>query len=645
MPRIGVFAVFLFKYLFLIYLLSIGNAQAAIYYVEQKNPAASDANPGTEVAPWLSLDPTSRIKLLPGDMVLVKEGIYIAGVSSEVPTGQINPHESGKPGKPIIFKSSPQFAATITGDGRVLAPVQVIGQSHITIEGFRIVNPGENGILVKGDKNNPVEGVAIRNNIIIQEQATEGVNLVNGINIEYATGTIIDNNRISSTDKNNRPLNSTAIKAGNVANQLIEYNEMENMANGISLRRNVSNTKVGKNIASNTLQSIHVSSEQHSIITGLRIANNVFTDSGIGVSMVPNGGIIRKTDVNNNVFHNYTVAAMQIVQPGMGKINIWNNIFKRQEQDKIFIADILTYDDPPLSIARMDYNIFAVQPLFITGLYSSNRRLSTLNTWQEFAEQDKHSTIAAIEFTNAVNKDFRIAKKYRNIRKGTVDGSPRSRRVEIGAYTSAIEKIGMTMPSTVSKTETMRSKENKPTKSITTSVDTRPVSAGTQEQGGRQSEQASVVVGSVQKKLMSTIKSRSLEWEVDHRIQFGGKCVLESNKIDFFDGYDNTGLTFRVLDDQLYLLTKSNIDMSFHDVGLQVGNNAFLHADSVVSDQNVVIAREMPKLLTQLRKTSETRVQLRFWPSYPATQAYSEVVTLDGFIPAYESYKDCQRGN
>lgn len=590
MPRTGVFGIFFLKVLIVISVLPLGSVRAAVYYIDQKNPAASDANEGTEAAPWLTLSPANRFQFSPGDIVLVKEGTYRVPAKTDKQLALINPLSSGKSGSPIVFKSSPAFAATLEGDRDLQAPVQIINQSHIAIEGFRIVNPGLHGILVRGDKNKAVDSIVLRNNIINDEQGAKAA-----IHVENANHTVIENNEINHAE------------------------------NGIRIVNNAIDTKIVKNIISNTAQAVHISGDASSTSRETQIANNVFAATEVGVSFVPEGGIIRKSFVNNNVFTDYSVAALQIVQPGMGKVDVWNNIFKRGKQDKSFIADVLTYDDPPLSLARMDYNVFTEQPLVITGLYSSNRRLSTLNVWREFAEQDAHSVVGIIEFKNPVKNDFRLAKRSRNILKGTTDGKPSSRRTEVGAYTAAIDKIGIIRPVVSEQVATAQPK------------------AATVDKTANPAELASV--GPIEGKPIVKTKTSKLEWELDRRLQFGGKCVLESNRIDFFDGHDNTGLTFRVLDDQLIMLTKSNIDMTFHDVGLQVGKNEFLHADSVMQDQNVVFSKEMPRLITQLRKSSETRVQLRFWPTYPATKAYSELVSLDGFLPAYESYKDCQRGN
>ena len=122
MPRIGVFGVFFFKFIIVTCVFPMSGAQATVYYVDQKSPAASDANPGTEVAPWLSLTPITQVKLLPGDIVLVKEGIYRASAEEGIDQVMINPQESGKKGKPITFKSSPAYAATLKG-GEHLRPV------------------------------------------------------------------------------------------------------------------------------------------------------------------------------------------------------------------------------------------------------------------------------------------------------------------------------------------------------------------------------------------------------------------------------------------------------------------------------------------------------------------------------------------
>ena len=46
------------------------------YWVDGPNPAAADANPGTEAAPWKTLAHAGKAAVLqPGDTVFVKSGV------------------------------------------------------------------------------------------------------------------------------------------------------------------------------------------------------------------------------------------------------------------------------------------------------------------------------------------------------------------------------------------------------------------------------------------------------------------------------------------------------------------------------------------------------------------------------------------
>ncbi len=53
-----------------------GNASATTtYYVDRSHVSASDANPGTEALPWLTIQHAADT-LVAGDTVLVKAGSY-----------------------------------------------------------------------------------------------------------------------------------------------------------------------------------------------------------------------------------------------------------------------------------------------------------------------------------------------------------------------------------------------------------------------------------------------------------------------------------------------------------------------------------------------------------------------------------------
>jgi parallel beta-helix repeat protein len=75
------------------------------FYVDQKNPAASDANPGTEALPYATINKATTVAL-PGDTIIVKRGLYRERVSFA---------SSGTADKPITLRSKPGDHVIISG--------------------------------------------------------------------------------------------------------------------------------------------------------------------------------------------------------------------------------------------------------------------------------------------------------------------------------------------------------------------------------------------------------------------------------------------------------------------------------------------------------------------------------------------------
>lgn len=80
-------------------------ALAGAYHVAQKAPRASDANPGTEGAPWKTIA-RAAAELAPGDTVVIHEGVYREWV---------NPARSGSASAPIVFQGAAGERVILTG--------------------------------------------------------------------------------------------------------------------------------------------------------------------------------------------------------------------------------------------------------------------------------------------------------------------------------------------------------------------------------------------------------------------------------------------------------------------------------------------------------------------------------------------------
>lgn len=108
------------------------------------------------------------------------------------------------------------------------------------------------------------------------------------------------------------------------------------------------------------------------------------------------------------------------------------------------------------------------------------------------------------------------------------------------------------------------------------------------------------------------------------------------------DGYSETKVKLRLTADVLLIKTNSNIDLSFKDVGLKVDRNDFIAADDVMDEKNVVFRSELATIVEQFIKGLRVTLQIRYWPTYPATNNYQTDFSLLGFTNAYQEYKSCQ---
>src|SRR5947209_2153186 len=78
---------------------------AATYCVDQRMPGASDANAGTEQAPWKTIVHAAEVAQ-PGDTVLIRTGVYREAVVAK---------RSGSADRPIRFQADAASTVVVTG--------------------------------------------------------------------------------------------------------------------------------------------------------------------------------------------------------------------------------------------------------------------------------------------------------------------------------------------------------------------------------------------------------------------------------------------------------------------------------------------------------------------------------------------------
>jgi hypothetical protein len=89
---------------------------------------------------------------------------------------------------------------------------------------------------------------------------------------------------------------------------------------------------------------------------------------------------------------------------------------------------------------------------------------------------------------------------------------------------------------------------------------------------------------------------------------------------------------------------ESPLDASFHDIGMQVDRHPFVSMDNTQERKTAVFTTSYATLVEQGKKGARLRVQLRFWPTWPATGTHDATLPLKGFTKAYAEMLACQGG-
>ncbi len=174
-----VFAIF---WLFAAVLFASSSANAATFYVAPP-PAGSDANAGTQAAPFATIQKAADVAVA-GDTIIVTPGTF-AGAKFVT---------SGLAGLPITIQG--QAGAVIASPGSLntnLAGIWVSKAQHIVIENLEIKTVAGSGIVVSGPLENlalPL-GITIRNNFIHDTS-------FGGIGVASVFGCTITNNEIAN---------------------------------------------------------------------------------------------------------------------------------------------------------------------------------------------------------------------------------------------------------------------------------------------------------------------------------------------------------------------------------------------------------------------------------------------------------------
>lgn len=145
--------------------------------------------------------------------------------------------------------------------------------------------------------------------------------------------------------------------------------------------------------------------------------------------------------------------------------------------------------------------------------------------------------------------------------------------------------------------------------------------------------------------LTGTGVARAADWTVKTVARADGpgvRCVLESSSQSLPDGYQKTTAYISVAPRSVTVTSVSVLDGGFKDIGLVVDQGQLIPMDRLEGDKTAVFDSQYDRVVEQFKVGLQARVQLRFWPTWPATGAHSTTFSLIGFTKAYDQLTGCR---
>jgi hypothetical protein len=122
-------------------------------------------------------------------------------------------------------------------------------------------------------------------------------------------------------------------------------------------------------------------------------------------------------------------------------------------------------------------------------------------------------------------------------------------------------------------------------------------------------------------------------------------CLMVSAVKHIDDGQTNTPVTVIYNGKVFVVQTKSNIDLSYPNLGLQVDSSKPVAIDRVYKSTDVIFESAAEQIRNEFIKGLDARLTLGFWPTWPKTRSYTVAFDLRGFTKTYEAFHQCQQNS
>ncbi len=132
----------------------------------------------------------------------------------------------------------------------------------------------------------------------------------------------------------------------------------------------------------------------------------------------------------------------------------------------------------------------------------------------------------------------------------------------------------------------------------------------------------------------------TLDWGHDP-ISGRTRCFLRSSTLRIEDGQGGSKISLIITGDTLRVDTRSNVDLSYDDTGLQVDSKTPFPLQSLFGETDVLFDQQVEEIMQQFRSGSSVTVTMGFWPTWPVSRTYSVNFAISGYAMASEALQKC----
>lgn len=120
-------------------------------------------------------------------------------------------------------------------------------------------------------------------------------------------------------------------------------------------------------------------------------------------------------------------------------------------------------------------------------------------------------------------------------------------------------------------------------------------------------------------------------------------CLMVSATKKTPDGQTTTPVHLIYNGEVLIAKTKSNVDTSYENSGLQVDLKESHNIDRLIKNNSVIFESQTDMIRDEFIKGLKARLTLGFWPTWPKTKSYTIEFDLRGFTDTYNAFQRCKK--